>query len=115
MNLKYYLHNFLPGLIIFGITVYILRDKPRTGLIQNLFVLATGCGLMFPFAKRCIEHIVLRYTRPEQWTTGLWGETSAKSGIYAMYYMLIFAIAIPLGTGYVIYMTLSKKAGRKGI
>jgi hypothetical protein len=46
------------------------------------------------FAKRCIEQVALRYTRTKDWTTGMWGKLS-KSGIYAIYYMLIFAIAIP--------------------
>lgn len=109
MTLKYYLHSFLPGLIVFGVTIFILRDRPQTGLIQSLYLLAVCCALIFPFAKRCIERIALRFTRPEYWTTGMWAETSGKSGIYAMYYMLIFAIAIPLGTGYVIYLAISKQ------
>jgi hypothetical protein len=46
-------------------------------------------------AKQCIEQIALRYTRTEDWTTGIWMETPAKNGIYAMYYMLLFTIAIP--------------------
>lgn len=109
MTLKYYLHSLLPGFIMFGITLYTLWGEPRTALSQILYLLAALCMLMFPFAKRCIEQVALRYTRTKDWTTGMWGENSAKSGIYAIYYMLIFAIAIPQGAGYMVCLAIRKK------
>lgn len=112
MTLKDYLRHFLRGAILFGVIVYILWDRPQTEIIESMYLLAVCCVLMLPFAKHCIEQVALRYTRPEDWTTGIWVETPAKNGIYAMYYMLLFAIAIPLGTCYVIYLIVSKKTAR---
>jgi hypothetical protein len=112
MTLKDYLNSFIPGFIMFGVMLYTLWDKPLTTLIQILYLLAVFCLLMFPFAKQCIERIALRYTRPEDWTTGVWVETPAKNGIYAMYYMLLFAIAIPLGAGYLIYLAINRKTSK---
>jgi len=112
MTLKDYLRHFIWGAVLFGIIVYTLWDKPRTETIEGLYLLAACCMLLFPFAKQCIEQIALRYTRTEDWTSGIWIETPAKNGIYAMYYMLLFTIAIPLGAGYVIYLAVSKKTTR---
>ena len=71
MTLKYYLHSLLPVFIMFGITLYTLWGEPRTALSQILCLLAALCLLMFPFAKRCIEQVALRYTRTKDWTTGM--------------------------------------------
>jgi hypothetical protein len=79
MTLKDYLRHFIWGAVLFGIIVYTLWDKSRTETIEGLYLLAACCMLMFPFAKQCIEQIALRYTRTEDWTTGIWMETPAKT------------------------------------
>ena len=110
MTLKYWLKSSLYGGLCFAITIYLLLERPQTALVQQLMVLALFSFLLFPFAKSAVERVVLRYTTREDWMTGMFIETPMKSGLYAMYYLALFAVSIPLGLIYLIFLALTKKA-----
>ncbi|MGQ5716846.1 colicin E1 family microcin immunity protein [Enterobacter cloacae] len=110
MTLKYYLGNFYWGLVLFGIIAFVWHDEPQTTTMKTFLGLALLSGLIFPFAKRAIERIALKYSTTEQWTTGFYTETPMKNGLYAVYFMLIFVAAIPVGVIYLLYLAVSKKA-----
>lgn len=110
MTLKYYLGNLCLGLVVFGIIAFGWHDEPQTTAMRTLMGLGLLSGLIFPFAKKTIERIALKYSTREQWTTGFYTETPMKSGLYAVYFLLIFVVAIPVGAIYLLYLTVSKKA-----
>ncbi len=110
MTLKYYLGNFYWGLIVFAIAAYLLHDEPQTTTVKALMALALFSGLLFPFAKKGMESVALKYSKREAWPRGLHADTAAGTGLYAMYYMVVFAVAIPVGIVYLISLMFSKKA-----
>ncbi|AEN65112.1 Colicin E1 (microcin) immunity protein [Enterobacter soli] len=109
MTLKYYLGNLCWGLVVFGIIAFGWHDELQTTTMKIFMVLAMLSGLIFPFAKKAIERIALKYSTREQWTTGFYTETPMKNGLYAFYFMLIFVVAIPVGVIYLLYLAISKK------
>ncbi|WP_312315305.1 colicin E1 family microcin immunity protein [Atlantibacter sp.] len=110
MDIKYYVRNSIYGLIVFGIGVFILRNDTDVPVVRLLIALGFVSCLFFPFAKKAIETVALKYSTIEDWTTGAYIETPMKSGLYAMYYMVIFAVTIPIAIIYLIYLAATKKA-----
>ncbi|HIC2035988.1 colicin E1 family microcin immunity protein [Enterobacter soli] len=110
MTLKYYLGNLCLGLVVFGIIAFGWHDEPQTTAMRTLMGLGLLSGLIFPFAKKAIERIALKYSTREQWTTGFYTETPMKNGLYAVYFLLIFVVAIPVGAIYLLYLAVSRKA-----
>lgn len=110
MTKKYYLSNVHWGLIIFGIAVFLMREDFYDPRIKLLVVLSFVSALFFPFAKKAIETIALKYSTRESWTTGMYTETPMKNGLYAMFYMLIFIVTIPVAGFYLLYLASGKKA-----
>lgn len=110
MTQKYYLSNVHWGLIIFGIATYLLREDAHEVMIKFLIGIFFLSALLFPFAKKGVETFALKYTTHKSWTTGFYTETPAKNGIYAMFYMVIYAVTIPVAVIYLLYLASTKKA-----
>lgn len=110
MDIKYYLRNVIYGLMIFGVGSYIIRNDTGEPVVRLLIGLSYVSSVFFPFAKKAIETVALKYSTIEDWTTGTYIETPMKSGLYAMYYMAIFAVTIPVAIIYLIYLVSTKKA-----
>ncbi len=81
----YYLKNIHWGLIIYGIAVYLMRDNFNEPKVKVLLVIFFFNLLLFPFAKKRIERLVLKYSSRQCWTTGFYTETPMKSGVYAFF------------------------------
>lgn len=111
----YYFRNIHWGLIIYLIAVYLMRedfDEPNGKVL--LISLLINC-LLFPFAKKAIEEVALKFSTRESWMTGVYVETPMKNGIYAIYYMAVFIAAFPVSVAYLLYSLTRKKAcARKG-
>jgi len=110
MTQKYYLSNIHWGVIIFGICVLLMREDLNEPLVKLILWLSFFSGVLFPFAKKATEKVALRYSSSEDWTSGSFIETPMKNGLYAMFYLLIFIVTIPLSIIYGLYCLSNKKA-----
>ncbi|WP_222618805.1 colicin E1 immunity protein [Serratia sp. JUb9] len=107
MGKKYYFKNLLNGLttaIMLIIAMYFYPSFPMSYAVPVLL----SCALLMPFSKKMIEDIALRYTSEEFWNTGIFKDDIGKNGLYAMFYLLCFILAIPLGLIYIL-VSFSKK------
>ncbi|MFL1556349.1 colicin E1 family microcin immunity protein [Pseudomonas sp. O64] len=105
MEKKYYFRSLIWGIGYFCLSVYIWKDHNKIPIYSFFFCIS---AFFFPLSKRLIENIALRYTTREFWTTGIFMETSGKSGGYALFYMFCFIFSIPLGALYLIYLYIKK-------
>ncbi|WP_442956345.1 colicin E1 family microcin immunity protein [Pantoea sp. USMM078] len=48
-----------------------------------------GCFL-FPLSKFTIERVALKYTTRKFWTTGFFADDIGKSGLVAIYWLVVF-------------------------
>ncbi|MBS0973043.1 colicin E1 family microcin immunity protein [Serratia rubidaea] len=101
MGKKYYFKNLLNGLttaIMLIIAMYFYPSFPMSYAVPVLL----GSALLMPLSKKLIEYIALRYTSERFWNTGIFKDNIGKNGLYAMFYLLCFVFAIPLGLIYVL-------------
>lgn len=105
MTKKYFLNNFLLalGLLIIGLFVWFDTPRALSERVIWFLALAVASTFLFPFSKIAIEKFFLSFTSKKFWTTGILRESSGKTGLYAMYYIVCFALAIPLGGAYFLY------------
>lgn len=109
MDLRYYLRNVIYGLMYFAILAFVLRNNVHEPVVRLIIILSFISTIFFPFAKKAVETVALKYSTTEDWTTGINVETPAKNGVYAIYYLLIFAVTIPVTVVYLIYLVSRKK------
>ncbi|ELY5941296.1 hypothetical protein SNN83_004470 [Cronobacter malonaticus] len=105
----YYFRNIHWGLIIYFIALYLMRedlDQPDVKMLLSILLINS---LLFPFAKKAIEKLALKFSTRESWMTGFYTETPMKNGIYAIYYMVIFIVVIPVSVACLLYSLTRKK------
>lgn len=111
MTKNYYLKNLFWGLLFFCMFLYSWYPDKEKMIIATLFSLPSS--LLYPYAKKLIENIALRYTTREFWSKGLFIETPAKSGAYAIFYMFCFIFALPLGGIYFLLKSMKVSIAQK--
>ncbi|CAM7912478.1 hypothetical protein R6Y21_003021 [Escherichia coli] len=113
MTFRYYLSNILYGCVFLGMTVFRWHQAIAEGdlwIWDYLVMLSVISCFLFPYAKKAVENIVLKYTTSESWVTGAWTDTCLKSGVMGLYHGILFIFSIPIGLLSIIYIQLSKKA-----
>jgi uncharacterized membrane protein len=120
MDRTYYFKNLLISLALLAISIFTWFHNNTSSRQENLYFLLImiTSTVLFPFSKRLIERFFLSFTSPAFWTRGLLIENPGKNGLYAIFWILCIASAIPLGGAYLIYLTIYKspalsKTGRK--
>lgn len=108
--MKYYMKNIHWGLLVYLVLVFVLRDDFDNPLVRLFLIIGFISAFTFPVAKFFLEGVSLRYYSKEYWTKGLYTETPMKSGIYAMYYMFVFLMAIPICIITIIMFVLKRTA-----
>ncbi|WP_431224244.1 colicin E1 family microcin immunity protein [Serratia sp. L9] len=78
-----------------GLAVYIDYTGFNQGHSVGMYLIFGLSAVLFPFAKCLIETLALKYTTREFWSRGLFVETAAKNGLYALYHMACFVVSIP--------------------
>lgn len=107
MTISYYWRNELIALCILSFVVADWFIHPADeDIILILRIIASISCPLFPFAKRIIELIALRFTTQRFWHTGFFSDDIGKSGLYALYWLACFFFAIPLSG---IYLFMNKK------
>lgn len=94
--MKYYAKNIHWGLLVYLVLVFVLRDDFDNPLARLFLVIGFISVFTFPVAKGFLENFSRRYYSKEYWTKGFYTETPMKNGIYAMYYMFVFFMSIPI-------------------
>lgn len=107
MAKAFYLKNLVYGVFWGCLAAFIYYSGFDQGHSIGMYLIFAVSALLFPFAKCLIETLALKFTTREFWSRGLFVDTSARNGIYALYTMALFAVSIPLG---ILYMLLNKKA-----
>lgn len=74
----YYFRNIHWGLIIYFIAVYLMREDLDQPDVKVLLVILLINSLLFPFAKKAIEKLALKFSTRESWMTGFYTETPMK-------------------------------------
>ncbi|WP_312691694.1 colicin E1 family microcin immunity protein [Kosakonia sp.] len=111
MTAKYYCKNIFWGLFFLAGFAWAWSQDMQDRVSQYFFVLSLLSCPLYPFAKKGVETLALRFTTRAFWQRGYFTETPGKNGLYALYYGACFLFAIPLGLGYLLYLLLNKKAG----
>lgn len=107
MTKAYFLKSLVWGILFCFLFSYLFYgDFTGNQLIGMIFVFGLS-ALLFPFARYLTEVIALRYTTREFWMRGLFVETPAKNGLYAIYFLACYILSIPLG---IICILLNKTA-----
>lgn len=91
--------KLLLGLFSFVPLIYILSDYGYRFILIIAYTVL--CILLFPFAKRCSDNILLHYFSEHFFNEYINGPSN-KSGLI-FYVILIFPLVIPLAIGYFIY------------
>lgn len=107
MDKKYYINNV--GWGVFFLCVFLWQSN--IWLESNItlaWVILTTSTLLYPFSKRLIERIALLCTTKKFWHKGFFSEDIGKNGLYAIYYTFCFIFSIPLGTLYIILLSVKK-------
>lgn len=115
MEVKCYLKDLAWGVILFCSVLYVFyleADKASYEFYGGLLFFGLN-ALLFPFSKRGVESLVLRYTSRRFWTTGFFMESPAKNGAYALFYVLCFFFAIPFGVIYLVWFLLGKRYSKE--
>lgn len=111
MTKSYYLKNIFWGFFFFVGVLVPWYQHPDNNILQLCLIMAFFSLFLYPYSKLAIEQTALRFTNKDFWHTGLFlSETPGKNGIYVLYYGLCFLLAFPVGIGFLIYMSIFKKA-----
>ncbi|MDD1014687.1 colicin E1 family microcin immunity protein [Pseudomonas rubra] len=106
MEKNYYVKNLLLALSLFAIGTAIWWYDNSFSTRENLIylLLSSASLLLFPFSRKLIEQSALKFSSSAFWNRGLFVETPGKNGLYALFYLLCMATAIPLGGTYCVYL-----------
>lgn len=107
MTKAFYLKYVIYGSLWGCLAAYVYYSGFNHGHSIGMYLIFAISALLFPLAKRLIEMVALKYTTREFWSRGLFVETPAKNGLYALYHMACFVVSIPLG---LLYLLLNKNA-----
>lgn len=102
MTRKYYLKNMLLGCVVACIVIYVWSGEHREFVVLVSIIHA----ILFPFSRMLIENSILRVTSKKFWTSGYFTDVAPKSGLFAIYYLLGFILAVPFSILYFIFFTL---------
>ncbi|WP_423890100.1 colicin E1 family microcin immunity protein [Edwardsiella tarda] len=108
MNLRYYIRNICWGLFIALISLYQWTQNPIDTTNQYMLVFSIASAPLLPFSKKAIECFALKFTKESFWHKGFFSEDIGKNGLYAIYYLACFILAIPIGLPYSIYLSFRK-------
>ena len=90
MPIKYYIKNLPKGFImLLAYTYYWYSAADNLKLNWMLLYFIIGCFL-FPLSKFTIERAALKYTTRKFWTTGFFVDDIGKSGLVAIYWLVVF-------------------------
>lgn len=110
MTLKYYLKNiFWAGFILACVIYNFLREQQNTTWLI-LLIFSIFNFILYPYSKLAIETLTLKFTSRDFWHKGVLMETPAKNGVYVIYYLFCFVVAIPFGLPFLTFSLFSKKA-----
>lgn len=107
MTLKYYFKNLLFGLLCL-ISSYIIWRDNRGPVFLGILAASVISFLVFPFAKKAMENVALYLVPEDFWHKGVFIDIPQKSTLYIFYYILCFAIAVPVGLIYILHLLLKK-------
>jgi hypothetical protein len=105
MTKAFYLKNLVYGALWGGLAAFVYYSGFNQGHSVGMYLIFGLSAVLFPFAKCLVETLALKYTTREFWSRGLFVETPAKNGLYALYHMACFVVSIPLG---LLYLLLNK-------
>lgn len=109
MTLTEYQKNLIWPLCIFAmitINLYIDPDDKTWWVVWYMSIFNT---FLYPFSKKMVETIALKFTTKEHWHRGIWYDTPAKNPVYAIYYLFCYFIAIPASAAYLFLKRYNKK------
>lgn len=104
MTIGYYFKNFIWGGLFVIFSLYNLVRYPERSHAMEILIFSCFSSILFPFAKIAIEKTALTFTKAEFWYKGFFQDGVGKNGILACYYLFCFAISIPIGFLYLIYL-----------
>lgn len=96
MTLDYYVKTMLWSTIICLITVFTTWES-GLGTEKYIITIITAISWpLYPYAKMTVETLALKYTTKSFWNRVFSPGDPGSDGIYAIYYLLIIMLAIPL-------------------
>lgn len=106
MNKKYYIKNFLFGVVFFLICSYSLYFELNKKTSEHIvdYIILTINLFMFPYSKKLAEDFVLFFSKKEFWTTGIFMESLIKRRVEFFIYFIYFMFSIPIVALYFIYL-----------
>lgn len=110
MTLKEYLKGLFFGVLYITPSYILWRENADDPLIRLFVFSSIVSAFLFPLSKYAVEKFALFFTRVDFWKRVFFIDTPAKSGLLVIYYGLCFAVAIPVGTAYLIYSIFKEKA-----
>ena len=100
MTRKYYSQNLLLGALLAAISFYVWSEHDDRYVAAAIFSVVNAA--LFPFSILLLESIALKYTSREFWSRGFFVDTPQKSGLYALYHLFVFILALPFALIYLI-------------
>ncbi|MFT4274707.1 MAG: colicin E1 family microcin immunity protein [Pantoea sp.] len=110
MSKTEYFKNLLWPVFIFSLISVNLSREPESLVWQIIWGVSVFNTFLYPFSKYAIERFALRFTSREYWHSGMWLDTPAKNPLYALYFILCFAVAIPVCIIYFLVNLTGKNA-----
>lgn len=110
MNVTEYLKNLLWPVTIFIIISLNFYLDPGDKLWRAIWYISIFNTFLYPFSKKMVEIIALKFTTSDYWHSGIWFDTPAKNPVYAIYYLFCYLIAIPASVIYFIITIIKSKS-----
>ncbi|WP_145517481.1 colicin E1 family microcin immunity protein [Yersinia mollaretii] len=112
MNKKYYIKNIFWGLLFVAITYYAWQESPDNKKITLLFYTSIISCVLYPFSKKLIEDITLKFTKKEFWQQDFF-TSSVGGSLQAILFLFCFVFAIPFGLVYLIQKVVNALPGKE--
>ncbi|MEL4015939.1 colicin E1 family microcin immunity protein [Dryocola clanedunensis] len=108
MTKLYYFKNLLLAALLTAIFIFAWSSGGGSPTVETIAFFSIINMFLFPFSRLLLESLALTFTHKEFWKRGLFKETAAKSGLYAMYYLVCFTFAILFSAIYLIYSLIKR-------
>jgi hypothetical protein len=108
MTLRYYLSRFFWGFFFVTASFFsVYSSKGEVDITMWSIALVISCFL-YPYSIKMVSVLMLMITTPEFWKKGLFRETAGKSGLYAIFYLFCFTVAMPMAIVYFVFFLCGK-------
>ncbi|CRY53588.1 Colicin E1 (microcin) immunity protein [Yersinia intermedia] len=111
MDKKYYIKNIFWGLVFVAIAYYYWQEDPVNKKTILIFYFSVINCFLYPFSKKLIEHIVLKFTKKEFWQQDFF-TSSVGGSLQAILFLFCFISSIPFGILYIIHLNFKKTTNR---